>query len=211
MSACCPSPSSFDGTSPAYRRILWLVIGLNATMFLVELSAGLVGSSMALQADALDFLGDSLTYALTLAVIGQSLRLRAKAALFKGLTLAVLGLWVLGSTIYRVFVLGQPDPFVMGGVGTLALVVNLLCALLLLRFREGDANVRSVWLCTRNDVIGNIAVVLAATGVFASQTPWPDLAVAAAMAGLFLSSSIAIVRQASGELRISRTQAAAAE
>ena len=180
-------------------------------MFVVELGAGLLGNSMALQADALDFLGDSLTYAITLAVIGGSLRLRATAALVKGLSLALLGLWVLGATLYRVFVLGEPDPLVMGGIGTLALLVNLGCALLLMRYRNGDANVRSVWLCSRNDAIGNTAVLLAATGVFASGTPWPDLVVAAAMAGLFLSGSIAIVRQASGELRLARAQTALAE
>ena len=210
MSACCQKPA-FDGASPAFRRLLWLIIGLNATMFLVELGAGVAGESMALQADALDFLGDSATYAITLMVIGRALPVRARAALFKGLTLAALGLWVLGATLYRVFVLGDPDPITMGGVGLLALAVNLGCALLLLRYREGDANVRSVWLCSRNDAIGNVAVVLAATGVFASQTPWPDLLVAGGMAALFLSGSISIVRQANAELRGVATQAAAAE
>ena len=211
MTACCPTPTGFDGTTRAYRRLLWLVIALNVTMFVVELSAGLIGESMALQADALDFFGDSVTYGLSLLVIGQALHLRAKAALFKGVTLAALGLWVLGATIYRVFVLGQPDPIVMGGVGLLALVVNIACALLLIRYRDGDSNIRSVWLCSRNDAIGNIAVVLAASGVFASQTPWPDLAVAATMAGLFLSSAVAISRHASAELRLAKSQAAAAE
>ena len=187
------------------------MIGLNITMFVFELGAGLLGGSMALQADALDFLGDSLTYALTLLVIGRPLRLRAQAAIFKSLTLALLGLWVLGATIYRVFVLGDPDPLVMGGVGTLALIVNLACALLLLRYRNGDANVRSVWLCSRNDAIGNLAVLLAATGVFASGTPWPDLLVAGAMAMLFLSGSIAILRQALAELRSLTPQTVAAE
>ena len=211
MSSCCHHKPAFDGATPEFRRILWVIIALNATMFLVELGAGLAGQSMALQADALDFLGDSATYAITLMVIGRALSLRAKAALFKGVSLAVLGLWVLGATVYRVFVLGDPDPLTMGGVGMLALAVNLGCALLLLRYREGDANVRSVWLCSRNDAIGNVAVLLAATGVFASQTAWPDLAVAAGMAALFLSGSISIIRQARAELRGPALQSAAAE
>ena len=175
-------------------------------MFGVEMAAGLIGESMALQADALDFLGDSATYGLSLLVIGSALQTRAKAALFKGATLALLGLWVLGATGYRVLIMGQPDAFVMGGIGFLALVVNLTCALLLMRYRNGDANVRSVWLCSRNDAIGNVAVMAAATGVFASGTAWPDLIVAGIMASLFLSASVSIVRQARGELRMARTE-----
>ena len=202
MSACCNSQPVFDGQSVAYKRILWIVVSLNLTMFGVEMAAGLVGESMALQADALDFLGDSATYGLSLLVIGSALQTRAKVALFKGATLALLGLWVLVATGYRVLIMGQPDAFVMGGIGFLALVVNLTCALLLMRYRNGDANVRSVWLCSRNDAIGNLAVLAAATGVFASGTAWPDLLVAAIMAGLFLSASVSILRQARAELRV---------
>jgi Co/Zn/Cd efflux system component len=181
--------------------VLWIIIAMNFTMFAVEIAAGLVGNSMALQADALDFAGDTATYAISLMVIGRALVVRARAAMFKGLTLGVLGLWVLAATIYRVFVLEQPDAFVMGGIGMLAFAVNVASALLLLRFRNGDANVRSVWLCSRNDAIGNLAVVVAASGVFLSGTAWPDLAVAAVMSGLFLTASIKIVRQAREELK----------
>ena len=201
MSACCQKETRFDGTSRGFRRVLWIVIALNAAMFVVEITAGLAGQSMALQADALDFLGDAATYGLTLLVIGRAARLRAGAALVKGLSLALLGCWVLGATLYRVFVLGDPDPFVMGGIGLLACAVNVGCALLLLRFRHGEANVRSVWLCSRNDAIGNVAVILAASGVLASGTAWPDLAVAAAIALLFLSAAVSITRLAMAELR----------
>lgn len=205
MSGCgCNDDVTFDGADARYRRVLWTVVALNFTMFAVEMAGGLAGRSMALKADALDFLGDSATYAISLAVIGHAARVRARAALFKGASLGLLGLWVLGATVHRVFVLGQPDAFVMSGIGMLAFAVNLACALLLLRYRDGDANVRSVWLCSRNDAIGNVAVVLAGLGVFASGTPWPDLLVAAVMAGLFLSSSTGIVRQALGELRADR-------
>ncbi len=199
--AGCGCEVRFDGTSSAYRQVLWLVIAINATMFLVEMAGGLAADSMALQADALDFLGDSATYALSLYVIGSSLRVRASAALFKGLSLGVLGLWVLGATVYRVFVLGSPEPLVMGGIGLLAFAANAVSALLLIRFRDGDSNVRSVWLCSRNDAIGNLAVILAAGLVGATQSPWPDLAVAGIMASLFLSSAFGILRQAMNEMR----------
>jgi Co/Zn/Cd efflux system component len=152
------------------------------------------------QADALDFLGDTATYAITLLVIGMALMWRARAALFKGLSLGAMGLWVLSSTAYQIMILGLPQAEVMGAIGFLALVANLSSVLILLRYREGDANVRSVWLCSRNDAIGNLAVVLAAAGVWASSMAWPDLIVAGIMASLFLYSSIGIVRQAMGEL-----------
>lgn len=189
----------FDGQSAAYRRALWIVIVINATMAMVEMTGGLIGQSVALQADALDFIGDAATYGLSLAVIGRSLKVRSMAAIIKGLSLLLLGLWVLGSTIYRVFVLQLPDPIVMGAIGVLALAANMVSVLILLRFRDGDANVRSVWLCSRNDAIGNFAVVLAATGVFATQTGWPDVVIAGGMAALFLCSATGILRQARRE------------
>ena len=208
MTGCC-NASRFDGMTAAYRRVLWAIIAINGSMFLVELTAGVAADSMALKADALDFLGDTATYSLSLLVIGRPLRTRALAALAKGLSLAVLGAWVLGATLYRVFVLGVPDEVVMGAVGMLALLANVVSALLLLRYRNGDANVRSVWLCSRNDAIGNVAVVAAAAGVFASGTRWPDLGVAAMMAALFLVSAVQITRQALDELRESKLAAAA--
>lgn len=197
---CCGQEVKFDGLSAAYQRVLLAVIAINGTMFLAELSAGFFAGSQALKADALDFLGDTATYAITLYVIGMPLVWRARAALFKGLTLGVMGLWVLGSTAYHVLVLGVPRPEVMGTVGFLALAANLTSVMILLRYRNGDANVRSVWLCSRNDAIGNVAVILAASGVWASGTAWPDLVVAAVMASIFLWSSGQIARQAVGEL-----------
>ena len=189
----------FTGLSPDYRRRLWAVIAINAAMFFVEMTAGQLGRSQALQADALDFLADSLTYGISLAVIGASLRTRATVALLKGMSLLAMGLWVFGSTIYRVFVLGLPQAEIMGMVGFLALVANVVSVLLLIRYKDGDANVRSVWLCSRNDAIGNVAVMAAAAGVWFTSTGWPDVIVAVAMAGLFLSSSFQIIRQALAE------------
>ena len=198
--ACCSGGVPvFDGMDPRYKLILWTVIGINATMFVTEMAAGQLAGSQALKADALDFLADTVTYGLSLAVIGASLRTRATAALFKGLSLSVMALWVLGSTVYQVFVLGLPSAEVMGLIGFLALAANLGSVLLLRPYKDGDANVRSVWLCSRNDAIGNVVVMAAALGVWGTSTAWPDLAVAALMAGIFLTSSVQILRQAWGE------------
>ena len=191
----------FDGMSADYKRRLWAVIAINAAMFVVEMTAGRLSQSQALQADALDFFGDALTYGISLAVIGASVKVRTTAALAKGLSLAVMGLWVFGTTIWKVFVAGVPEAEVMGVVGLLALVANVVSVVLLMAYKDGDANVRSVWLCSRNDAIGNVAVMVAALGVWGTATGWPDLIVAAIMAGLFLSSSVQIVRQALAERR----------
>jgi len=203
MSACCgQQDSNFDGASPAYKRALWTVIAINGVMFFVEMGAGIGAQSQALQADALDFLGDTLTYGLSLMVIGSVLAVRARVALLKGMSLALMGIWVFGSTAYRVIDGGVPEAPVMGIVGALALAANLASVVILLKFRDGDSNVRSVWLCSRNDAIGNVAVMLAAAGVWGTQTGWPDLIVAGAMAGLFLWSSIQIIRLALRELGV---------
>lgn len=201
MSGCCNHNAKFDGVSADYKRRLWLVIALNATMFVVEMSAGHAAKSQALQADALDFLGDALTYGLSLAVIGASVAVRTNAALVKGISLLLMGMWVFGATIWRVFFAAVPEAQIMGLVGFLALAVNLASVALLVRYKDGDANVRSVWLCSRNDAIGNVAVMLAAIGVWGTATGWPDLIVAIIMAALFLSSAFQIIRQAMDERR----------
>ncbi len=201
MAGCaCDDNLKFDGISSRYRTIMWIVIAINGAMFLFETGASLAADSMALRADALDFLGDTLTYGITLLAIGHSLRWRASAAMFKGLTLLLMGLWVLGSTFYRVVVLGAPNEMIMGSVAALAFAANMVSVLLLLRYRDGDANVRSVWLCSRNDAIGNLAVMVAAAAVYYTQTQWPDLVVAFLMAMLFLHSASLIIRQARVEL-----------
>ncbi len=197
----CGSNVPFDGMAPGYKRVLWIVIAINAVMFFTEMAAGHLAGSQALQADALDFLGDTLTYGLSLAVIGASLRVRSGAALLKGLSLLLMGLWVFGSTAYQVLVLDLPSAEVMGVIGFLALAANLTSVLLLMRYKDGDANVRSVWLCSRNDAIGNVIVMGAAVSVWFTSSAWPDLVVAAIMAALFLSSSFQILRQAWQEYR----------
>jgi Co/Zn/Cd efflux system component len=204
--ACCCAGGVpvFDGMDARYRRILWTVIAMNGAMFLTEMIAGHLARSQALQADALDFLADTITYGLSLAVIGASIRTRATAALLKGSSLSLMAAWVLGSTIYQTFVLGVPRAELMGGIGMLALAANLASVLLLMRYKDGDANVRSVWLCSRNDAIGNVVVMFAAVGVWGTGTAWPDIAVAALMAGIFLTSSVQILSQAWAEYRHGR-------
>ena len=202
---CCGSNVTFEGLSVDYKRRLWVVIVINAGMFLVETGGGALAGSQALQADALDFLGDALTYGLSLAVIGSSVVVRARAALIKGVSLTLMGLWVFGATAYHVLIVGVPRAEVMGVIGILALAANVTSVLLLAKYKDGDANVRSVWLCSRNDAIGNVAVMIAALAVWGTATKWPDLLVAAIMAGLFLYSSAQILRQAIQELRTGRT------
>ena len=194
-------PEDLAHVTPAYRRALWIVVGLNVGYGLVEMAGGFVSGSQALKADALDFLGDGLISFLGLVAIGWSLAWRARSALVQGLFLAVLGAGVLAATAYRVLVLNRPEAELMGLFGAVALAVNVAAAAVLLPHRTGDANVRAVWLFSRNDAVGNLAVVAAAGLVWWTGTPWPDLAVAVVVAGLFLQSAWSIVRDALGDLR----------
>lgn len=205
---CCGTGTTFEGLSADYKRRLWLVIAINALMFVIEIGAGALSGSQALQADALDFAGDAATYGISLAVIGKSVQVRSQAALAKGLSLSIMGLWVFGSTLYHVLVLGVPRAEIMGVVGFLALAANVTSVLVLMPYREGDANVRSVWLCSRNDAIGNIAVMAAAAGVWITASKWPDLIVAAIMAALFLTSSFQILRQSLREMQVVKSSPA---
>jgi Co/Zn/Cd efflux system component len=214
MAASCfdSSCSSTSGTNyPRWRKALWIALAVNAGMFAVEMYAGAAADSRALMADALDFFGDAANYAISLLVAGMVLAVRARAALFKGLTLVGLGVFVLSASVYAALAGTSPEPQSMGIVGGLALVANVAVALLLYRFRSGDANRRSVWICSRNDAIGNIAVVAAAVGVFGTGTAWPDLIVAAVLASLGISGGMQIIRQARGELAGERTALQPAE
>ncbi len=196
MAKCCSNNSNFTGISAAYKRALLWVIAINGLMFVVEMAAGIGAQSQALQADALDFLGDTFTYAISLWVIGKSLTLRSNVALFKGYSLLVMAFWVFSSTLYRLFILNTPNAYVMGGIAIMAFTANIISVLLLMKYKDGDANVRSVWLCSRNDAIGNLVVLLAASGVWVTKSALPDLLVALVLASLFLSSSWQIIKQA---------------
>ena len=198
---CCAGKSGKTAlNNPKWRRILWIALTINAAMFGVEIVAGVAADSRALQADALDFLGDAANYAISLGVAGMALAWRARAALLKAATMLAFGLWVLGSALWGFLNGATPQAETMGIIGTLALASNVAVALMLYRYRTGDANMRSVWICSRNDAIGNIAVMAAALGVFGTGTAWPDLIVAAILALLGISGGIQIVQQARREL-----------
>lgn len=208
MSSCCAhdhcsGPQEHEPDS-RYRRVLWAVLGINAALFLIEIVAGLAAGSASLQADALDFLADAGNYGISLFVVGMPLRWRARAALAKGVTMGVFGLWVIGTVIWHAMHGTLPHAVTMGAVGFAALAANAACFGLLWAYRAGDSNMRSVWLCSRNDVIGNVAVLLAALGVFGTGTGWPDVVVAAVMAGLALQGSWLVIRHALSEAREDR-------
>jgi len=213
MAGCCGDAQSCsinELNSPQWRRALWLALIINAGMFLAEMVAGLASGSASLQADAIDFLGDAANYAISLSVAGLALAWRARAAFIKGLSLGVFGAVVLGSTIWHAVAGTLPQAETMGAVGILALAANVGVALMLYRFRAGDANMRSVWICSRNDAIGNLAVLAAAAGVFGTGTAWPDLAVASIMAVLAIAGGWQIMKQAGAELRVPSSFRAAA-
>ena len=200
---CCDHNHSSDphrGNS-VYRRVLWAVLAINAAMFVVEIAAGVAAGSASLQADALDFFGDAANYGISLFVIGMPLRYRALAALAKGATMGLFGLWVTGTAIWHAVHGTLPSAMTIGVVGATALAANAASFALLWAYRGGDANMRSAWICTRNDVLGNLAVLLAALGVFGTGTGWPDVLVAAIMASLALQGAATVIRQSLAELR----------
>ncbi len=201
---CCEHDTPAAGqihNLPRYRRVLWWALLLNAAMFLVELMGGYRSGSLSLLADALDFAGDAMNYGVSLAVLSAALSWRARAAQLKALCMMVFGVLVLARAVWVALIGGVPDAATMGGVGALALAINVSVAWMLYAFREGDANMRSVWLCSRNDAIGNIAVMVAALGVLGTGTAWPDLLVAVIMSSLAMLGGWQVLRLAHGELR----------
>jgi Co/Zn/Cd efflux system component len=189
------------GGDAGYRRVLWAVLAINAALFLVEIGAGVAAGSASLQADALDFFGDAANYAISLFVIGMALRTRAIAALGKGVSMGLFGLWVIGTLLWHAAHGTLPSAVTMGAVGIAALAANAASFGLLWAYRAGDANMRSAWICTRNDVIGNLAVLLAAAGVFGTGSGWPDIVVAAIMASLAIQGAWTVIRHSLGEMR----------
>ena len=197
---CCAGPAG-NNVDPLYRRALWIALAVNAAMFLIEVSAGALSGSAALLADAVDSFGDAANYGVSLAVLALVPVWRSRAALIKGCTMGAFGLFVLCKTAWNATIGTAPEPLTMGAVALLALIANVSVAVMLYKYRGGDANMRSVWLCSRNDAIGNIAVMLAALGVFGTGSGWPDLAVAATLGVLALIAAQSVVRQSLLELR----------
>ena len=196
MACSCSHEPAPPKPNSKFRTALWIALCINLTLFMVELIGGAYAHSSALWADALDFFGDAVNYGISLAVLGASLYWRATVALIKGLTMAVFGLVVIGKVIYAFMQGIPPEAMTMGMIGVLALIANLITAVILYAFRDGDANMKSVWLCSRNDAIGNVAVILAAIGVFGTGSLWPDVFVAVIMASLGLSAGYHVVKQA---------------
>ena len=198
MSAACHDHDDYEST---YRPILWTVFSINAAMFVVEIVAGQMASSVSLQADALDFLADSANYLIALFVLSRSILWRASAALLKGVAMGAFGLYVLIYSAYQAISETIPAAPVMGSIGALALIANVVSAVLLYRHRSGDSNMRAVWLCSRNDAIANVAVIVAAGLVYLTATGWPDLVVGFFMAALSLHSAWQIIGHATEDLR----------
>jgi len=203
MADCCNDKAcEFDALRGRQSSTLKIVLAINAAMFVVELTAGLIGHSVSLVADSLDMMGDALVYGFSLYVVARDARMKAKAALFKGLIMLGFGLFVLGQTVYRIAVPQLPMFEAIGAIGLLALAANGMCFYLLWRHRENDINMSSVWLCSRNDIIANVTVLFAAAGVWLTQSGWPDIAVGLALAALVLRSALHVLRESLKELRV---------
>jgi Co/Zn/Cd efflux system component len=202
---CCgPAHSHRSTIGPNVRRVLWIALVVNLVMFVVEVAGSVKSGSVSLLADSVDFAGDAANYGIALAVLSMGLAWRSRAAMVKGLSMAAYGLYVVGNTVWMGFEGSTPEPMMMGSIAALALFANVAVAMMLYAFRDGDANMRSVWLCSRNDAVGNLAVMLAAAGVSGTGSGWPDLVVALTMGGLALSSGVAVVRQARQELGVTQ-------
>ncbi|MDO6443028.1 cation transporter [Marinobacter sp. 2_MG-2023] len=195
MACSCSGPEP-QSPAPGFRRALWIALWVNLAMFFVEGIASLQSGSVSLMADAIDFFGDSANYILSLSVLSMGMLWRGRAAMVKGITMAVFGIAVWARAIWVLEQGITPEPLTMGAVGLLALVANSGVAIMLFRFRSGDSDMRSVWLCSRNDAISNIAVMAAALGVFGTARAWPDLIVAAIMGTLAITAGISVVRHA---------------
>ena len=200
MSATCNDNQCSSVDSPQYRRALWICLVANFAMFIAQIVVSRMAHSVALLANSLDFLSDAANYGISIYVLGHTLSTKAKASLFKGISLGVVGLWTAWETLHQAFEPVVPEPFLMTVISLIALAVNVGCAVLLYRYRAGDSNAKSVWLCSRNDALGNIAVLFAAGGVFAFASVWPDVIIAAVLAGLALSAAWEICVTARKEL-----------
>lgn len=200
--SCCDNNTDINSIDASYRKILWIILALNAAMFFVEVAASLYSGSVALLADAVDFFADAFNYAISLYVLDKALTTRAKASLIKAASMGIFGLLVIGNSLYQFATNAVPKAEVMGAIGFIALIVNLGSAWMLYRYRKGDSNRESVWLCSRNDAIGNVMVILAAVAVLFTESHWPDVLVAFILATLFLRSAWRIYRSANQELKM---------
>lgn len=207
MACSCPAPEP-KSPAPGFRKALWIALWVNLAMFVVEGVASLSSGSVSLMADAIDFFGDSANYILSLTVLSMGMLWRGRAAMVKGITMTAFGLVVWARAVWVVQAGITPEPLTMVAVGLLALAANVSVAAMLFKFREGDSDMRSVWLCSRNDAISNIAVMVAALGVFGTGTAWPDLIVAAIMGTLAITAGISVMRHARSDIAQARASEA---
>ncbi|TAL45411.1 MAG: cation transporter [Methylovulum sp.] len=204
MADCCNNKAcEIEALRNRQSATLKIVLAINAVMFIIELTAGLVSGSVSLVADSLDMLGDALVYGFSIYVVARGARMKANAALLKGGIMAAFGLFVLGQAVYKIVFPQLPVFETIGAIGLLALATNSLCFMLLWRHRADDINMSSVWLCSRNDIIANVSVLFAAAGVWLSHSGWPDILVGLALAVLFLRSALFVLREALSEIRAS--------
>lgn len=199
MSNNCSDVSGFDCNS-RYRAILWIVLFVNFGMFILEVLSSITSGSQSLLADSLDFFSDSVNYGISIYVLSKSIKFRAKATLIKGYSMGIIGVWVLVSTLYKIFYISIPEAKTIGVIGFIALIANIFSAFLLYKYRKGDSNRASVWICSRNDAIANIAVILAGLGVWVTNTRWPDLLVAIIIVTISLSGARYIIKKAKKEM-----------
>ncbi len=206
MADCCNDKAcEIEAIQDRQSSILKIVLAINAVMFFIELTAGLLAGSVSLIADSLDMLGDALVYGFSIYVVARGARMKAKAALLKGGIMAAFGLFVFGQAVYKMVFSQVPVFEAIGAIGLLALGANSLCLLLLWRHRADDINMSSVWLCSRNDIIANVSVLCAAVGVWLTSSGWPDILVGLGLAALFLRSALFVLRGANSELRVAHT------
>jgi len=210
MASCCEDKScDIIALQASHARVLWIVLAINAVMFAVEGTAGLLAHSTALLADALDMLGDALVYGFSLFVLDRSARWQAGASFAKGIFMLAFGFGVLAEALHKVFEPVMPNVETMGLIGALALLANLVCFTLLYRHRADNLNMSSIWLCSRNDLIANVGVIMAAAASFLLVSRWPDIVVGSLIAGLFLHSAIDVLRRSVKAWRASRKSSVA--
>jgi cation diffusion facilitator family transporter len=204
MPCCQDKECEVEALQKSQSQVLWTVLGINGGMFVLELVAGLVAGSVALLADSLDMLGDTLVYGFSLFVIGKAAHWRARSALLKGGIMAAFGLGVLGQGVYKLWLPTPPEAGLMGAAALLALAANAVCLYLLTRYRTDDINMRSTWLCSRNDIVANTGVIVAALATALSSTIWPDLLISLLITAVFLRSAFTVITEAVRELRPAR-------
>lgn len=200
MKGCCSNEDEIQLMKQSHGRVLWIVLAINASMFLVELVVGVLSQSTALMADSLDMLGDALVYSFSLFVLGKGIKWEAKASVLKGVIMLSFGIGVLAEAVYKILNPVVPEAGSMGITGAAALVMNSICFYLLWKHRGDNLNMQSTWVCSRNDLIGNVGVIIASGLTAVTASKWPDIAIGLSIAAMFVNSAIQVLREAKSAL-----------